>query len=261
MSLTPRTRLFVFLFLSGFIGILSVTLIDLTAIVKALPASAQKPLPMSPWLIKLVSLIQPSVILAIATLVGVLLAPRLGLSAPAFEALARGESLITALRPQIIPGLVGGLIGAVAVVLSWAIARTTLPQDFAARAEQFNRLMPVPTRLLYGGITEEVLLRWGLLTFLVWVAWRTLQHQDGRPRSVYVVCAILLSSVIFGAGHLPLAIMLSSSINVPIIVYVVTANSMFGLIAGYLYWRWGLEAAIIAHMLTHVGIISASYFA
>lgn len=236
-------------------------LIDIDAVVKALPASAQKPLPFAPWLIKLVSLIQPSAVLAIAAFVGVLLAPKIGLSSPAFEALARGESFMTALRPQIIPGLVGGFIGALAVVSSWAIARTVLPHDFAARAEQFNRLMPIPTRLLYGGITEEVLLRWGLLTFLVWAAWRIFQRQDGPPRSVYFVGAILLSSIIFGMGHLPLAFALGGSLNVPIIVYVVTVNSVFGLIAGYLYWHAGLEAAIIAHMLTHIGIISASYFA
>ena len=261
MTLTPRTKLFAVLFLAGFVGILSIMLIDLDAVVKALPASAQKPLPFAPWLIKLVSLIQPSLLLAVATFVGVLLAPKIGLSAPAFEALARGDKFTVKLRPQIIPGLVGGFIGALAVVSSWAVARTILPHDFAARAEQFNRLMPIPTRLLYGGITEEVLLRLGVLTLLVWAAWRIFQRQDAPPRSVYFVCAILLSSIIFGAGHLPLAFMLGSSLSVPIVLYVVTANSLFGLIAGYLYWRTGLEAAIIAHMLTHIGIISASYFA
>ena len=261
MTRTPRTRLFVILFLAGFIGILSVTLIDLDAVVKALPPSAQRPLPFAPWLIKLLSLIQPSVILAIATLVGVLLAPKVGLSAPACEALAGGHSFTAALRPQIIPGLIGGLIGAVAVISSWAVARAVLPPEFAARAEQFNRLMPIPTRLLYGGVTEEVLIRWGLLTLVVWAAWKIFQHGDGQPRRVYFVSAILFSSVMFGIGHLPLAFALGSSLSLPVVLYVVTANSVFGLIAGYLYWRKGLEAAIIAHMLTHIGIISASYFA
>jgi hypothetical protein len=258
---TPRTKLFTFLFLAGFIGILSVTLIDISAVVKALPASAQKPLPMSPWLIKLVSLIQPSVILAIATFVGLLLAPRVGLSAPAFEALSRGQSFTTALLPQIIPGLVGGLIGAVVIVLSWAIGRTVLPPEFAARAEQFNRLLPIPTRLLYGGVTEEIFFRWGLVTLLVWAAWRLLQHAKGQPKNIYFVCAILVSSIIFGLGHLPLAIFLGSGLAIPILLYVIVANSIFGVIAGCLYWRKGLEAAIIAHMLTHVGIITASYLA
>lgn len=35
-------------------------------------------------------------------------------------------------------------------------------------------------------------------------------------------------------------------LTLPIVVYIITVNSVFGLIAGYLYWRKGLEAAITA---------------
>lgn len=43
------------------------------------------------------------------------------------------------------------------------------------------------------------------------------------------------------------------------IAYVIVANSIFGLIAGYLYWQKGLEAAIIAHMSAHLVIVTAMY--
>jgi len=258
--MTYRIRLFGLLFLAGFTGILSTLLIDLSALVRILPVT-EASLPLSPWLIKLLGLIQPTVLLAAATLVGVVLTPKVSLSAPAFEALARRQSFTAALRPQIIPGLIGGLTGSLAIVLSWVLARHTLSPEFVVRAEQFNRLLPIPMRFLYGGITEEILLRWGLLTFFVWAAWKLFQRGHGQPRGPYFIGAILLSSIVFGLGHLPIAVMLGSRITVPIVLYIVTANSVFGLIAGYLYWRKGLEAAIIAHMLTHVGIISASYFA
>ncbi len=259
--MTYRTRLFGTVFLAGFTGVLSTLLIDLNAVVRILPVTSGTPLPMSPWLIKLVGLIQPTILVAVATLVGVLLAEKVRLSAPGFEAVARGASFFAALGTQIISGLAGGLIGAAAVVLSWVLTRPALPAEFVARAEQFNRLMPIPTRLLYGGVTEEVLLRWGLLTLLAWAAWRGLQRGQGKPRTSYLVGAIVISSIVFGLGHLPIAVGLGFRITLPIGLYIVTANSMFGLIAGYLYWRKGLEAAIIAHMITHVGIVSASYFA
>ena len=255
-----RTRLFGIVFVAGFIGVLSTLLVDVQALVRILPVTKGTALPMSPWLIKLVGLIQPTIIVAAATLVGVLLAEKVGLSSPAFEAFARGDSVIAALRTQIVPGLVGGLIGAIAVLSSWIASRAALPQDFVARAEQFNRLLPIPTRLLYGGITEEVLVRWGLLTLLVWACWRVFQHGHGKPKNGYLVAAILVSSIVFGLGHLPIAVALGS-LNLPIGLFIVTANSIFGLIAGYLYWRKGLEAAMIAHMLTHLGIVSASHFA
>lgn len=257
--MTVRTKLSLALFLAGFAGILSFLFIDVAALAQSLPVTAGAPLPMSPWVIKLVSLIQPTVLVAAAVLIGVALAPKVGLSAPAFEAWARGDSIVAALRPQLLPGLVGGIIGGVAVVSSWVVARQILPSEFAQRAEQMNRILPLPTRLLYGGITEEVLLRWGLLTLLVWLSWRFLQRARGEPRAVYLVSAILVSSIIFGLGHLPIAVALGSRITLAIFLYVVIANAIFGLIAGYLYWREGLEAAILAHMLVHVGIVTASY--
>jgi hypothetical protein len=44
-----------------------------------------------------------------------------------------------------------------------------------------------------------------------------------------------------------------------VIGFVVLANSVFGVIAGYLYWKLGLESAMIAHMFVHVIILIAMY--
>jgi len=44
---------------------------------------------------------------------------------------------------------------------------------------------------------------------------------------------------------------------VALILYVIGGNFIFGSIAGYLYWKKGLEAAMIAHMLAHVVMLTA----
>ncbi len=44
-----------------------------------------------------------------------------------------------------------------------------------------------------------------------------------------------------------------------LMIFIIIANSAFGLIAGYLYWKKGLESAIIAHMSAHLITIGASY--
>ena len=41
---------------------------------------------------------------------------------------------------------------------------------------------------------------------------------------------------------------------------MIVANSIFGLIAGYLYWKRGLESAMFAHMVAHVLLLTASYY-
>ena len=69
-----------------------------------------------------------------------------------------------------------------------------------ARSVELNKLLPLPTRLLYGGLTEELLLRWGLMTLIVWTAWRLFEKGKGKPQTVCLIGAIIASSVIFGLG-------------------------------------------------------------
>src|SRR5678809_1083871 len=94
-----------------------------------------------------------------------------------------------AFKPQIVPGVIGGIVGGIAIIASWLLCKPFLPAVFVLRAEKFNRLMPFLTRLLYGGITEELLLRWGVMTLLVWASWRIFQRGQGRPRASYFVSA------------------------------------------------------------------------
>jgi hypothetical protein len=258
-AMKPKTKLFFILWLAGFAGVLSFMLVDLVALLESLPATAGTTMPFSPSALKFLSLIQPTVILTVFVLVGVALASKVSLASPAAEALAGGGKWLPALRPQIVPGVIGGLAGGAAIVLTWFVWRPLLPALFVTRAEHLNTLMPLPTRLLYGGFTEELLLRWGVMTLLVWVAFRLFQKGQGRPSATWVVSAIFISSIVFGMGHLPIAYALGVRLTVPIVAYVVMANSMFGIIAGYLYWKKGLEAAIIAHMAAHVVIVSAAF--
>jgi membrane protease YdiL (CAAX protease family) len=97
------------------------------------------------------------------------------------------------------------------------------------------------------------------MTLLVWLAWRLLQKGQGTPKSICYVVAILLSALVFGIGHLPVTYMLFSEPTVSLILFVVIANSTFGLVAGYLYWKKGLESAIIAHVFGHIVLAVASY--
>lgn len=260
MKLSVKTRLFLVLFLAGFAGVVSILLLDLAAVVALLPAPAES-LPRITPAIKLLSLVQPTVLLAVAVLLGVLLAPRVGLSAPVAESIAAGavSRVASALRPQFIPGVLGSLVGAASVLLSAAVFKPFISADTLARISQFTRLLPLPTRFLYGGITEELLLRWGLMTLLVWVGWRLFQKERVKPAATCFIGAILVSAFIFGLGHLPVAVMLLGEPTAAVVLFVIVANSAFGMVAGYLYWKYGLESAMIAHLLGHVVLALASY--
>ena len=259
LTMAPKTRLFLILWLAGMSGVLSLLLVDIQALVAALPVPEGEPPPElpPPALLKLVSTLQPAVLTSLAVLLGVWLAPRVGLHSPAAEAFANGDPILPALTPQIFPGIIAGLASGVAIVATWVIAKPFMPEQFLVRAEGFNNLIPNAVRFLFGGITEEILLRWGMMTFLVWLAWALLKKATGKVPGIYFISAIVISAIAFGLGHLPLASVLAGELTLPIVLYVVVANSLFGFVAGFLYWRRGLEAAMIGHMFAHVVLVTA----
>jgi hypothetical protein len=153
---------------------------------------------------------------------------------------------------------VGAVVGSAGILLSGIVLKRLSPAHVNERISEFQALLPVPTRLLYGGITEELLLRWGFMTLLVWIGWRVFQKQQSKPTNMIFVVAILLSALVFALAHLPLAVFLVGEITAAIVFFVIVANSVFGVVAGYLYWKYGLESAIVAHMLLHVVLVLAS---
>ena len=253
-----KAKLFLILWLAGMAGVGSLLLIDLPGLVANLPLPPGTEVPPFTPAIKILSVVQPGVLVSLAVLAGVGLASKVGLSSPVAEAMAGGGQLRAALNPQIIPGLLGGFAGGVAIVLTGFVGKSLMPAEVIVRIEKLGQFLPFATRLLYGGIVEELLLRWGLMTLLVWAAWRLLQKGEGRPHAAFFVGAILLSSLIFAAGHLPLAFLLVPEVTPAYVAFVIVANSAFGVIAGFLYWKKGLESAMLAHIVTHAVLLAAS---
>lgn len=239
-STFPRRRVGVLLWSAGTLGAIAVTVTVLPML------SGTMPLPGPLWLILAASFFQSALIVALAVWAGVALAPSVGLRAPAFEAAARREPILPALRPQILPGLIAGALGGPFLFASLRAS----PEAIAALQGRFEP--PLVARALYGGITEEVLLRWGLMSAFTWLAWRFLQGKRGPVSPALVWVAIVASALVFGAGHLPVAGYLIGSLNLPIVLFVVGVNAVFGVLFGVLYWRRGLESAMIAHAMTHL---------
>jgi membrane protease YdiL (CAAX protease family) len=90
------------------------------------------------------------------------------------------------------------------------------------------------------GIQEEIIFRLGAMTFLAWLGAKLIPGD----RAVWV--ANVLAALLFGAAHLPQAI-LFLGVNAALISVVLLANGAAGVLCGWLYWRYGLLAAIVAH--------------
>lgn len=241
---TPRLRLATTMWLAGMLGVVVVALL----VVPILASGRTLPLPV--WAVSAISVAQGAIFLALAVWTGVVLAPRVGLRAPAFEAFSTGSPVMPALRPQWIPGVIGGLAGGALLI---ALSRHT-PQALTAAAPAVS--WPLSARLLYGGVTEELLLRWGFMTLLLWFLWRIFQRTSRRPSASLACLAIVGSAMLFGIGHLPAASALVGELAFPVVAFVVGGNVAFGVIAGLLYWRVGLESAVLAHGIAHLVVVA-----
>ena len=92
-------------------------------------------------------------------------------------------------------------------------------------------------------------MRLGLMTLLVWVGAQL--TRTSAPRPVVVWTAIVITALLFGAGHLPTtAAMLP--LTPLVIARALLLNGIGGIVFGWLYWKRGLLAAMLAHFSADV---------
>lgn len=102
--------------------------------------------------------------------------------------------------------------------------------------------------VLYGGVIEEILLRFGLMTVIVWLLGRLMKSAD---RSGVYIAGIIIAAFVFAAGHLPAAVQLFGFSAVTV-TRTMLLNFLPGIGFGYLYWKHGLAYAMLGHISTHV---------
>ncbi|GAA0704305.1 CPBP family glutamic-type intramembrane protease [Dokdonella soli] len=154
-------------------------------------------------------------------------------------------------RPHASNWLLAALLGALcAGAILGAIALFGTPLDRPAVAARD----PAPWRGLlaspYGAIVEET----GLRVFAMGcIAWLLARITAGVPRTWTMLAAIVLAALLFGVGHLPLAAQLGP-LTVAVIARVVSYKAFAGLVFGALYWKRGLEHAMLAHFCADLGL-------
>ena len=135
------------------------------------------PLDFAPLAFRALSLINPLILLTALVALGTWLAPCTSLDAPLVRAWLKRAPLGQIFQRQFLPALGVGILGAMILLLFAAISAPWFAETIAARFD-----MPLLPRLLYGGITEELISRWGLMTLSVWLLMR-LRLRARRPIS------------------------------------------------------------------------------
>lgn len=103
--------------------------------------------------------------------------------------------------------------------------------------------------LLVGGIIEEVMMRLFFMSLIVFIIFKILKKKE-IPTLVFIV-ANIISALLFAAGHLPSTATMTTL--TPVIIFrCFLFNGGLGLAFGYLYRKYGIVHAMIAHGMTHL---------
>lgn len=116
-----------------------------------------------------------------------------------------------------------------------------------AEIESYYKNAGIFSRIFYGGVIEEVIFRWGLLSLFIWLFSVLKIHLQ-----VSVWLAIIVSSLLFAIVHLPSIKLVSSQPKKEMYVYAMIGNVWVGVFAGFAFVQSGLGAAIAVHMLFHL---------
>jgi|WetSurMetagenome_2_1015567.scaffolds.fasta_scaffold308852_1 hypothetical protein len=227
-----RVRSFFFAWIAAFIGILFYMPVILTLI----PAKVLLRFSMNT--IVMIVVLQSLIVTAILAAIGAYLSPRIGFRAYLVSVHLKEKIFWVTLKKQFYFGVPIGLIGAMLACL--------IAPEFISYVSK----IPLLARVFYGGLTEEVAMRWCIMTGIVWVLWRIFQKGSGSPKSVLMYSSILLNQIVFASGHIP-ALKTAGVINLYWCVFTIFLVSLPW---GWLYWKRGLEAAMIAHASFHAFI-------
>jgi hypothetical protein len=196
-------------------------------------------------------LVQTTILFSITIFFGLLFAKTIGFKFPLIDALLTKTDYKKVLRSIAPLSIVSGILVALAIygldfLFSMQGSALSTHQNYA----------PVWQTLfaaLYGGIVEEVLMRLFLMSLFVWIAMKLLRRTT--PSNASIAIAIVLAAILFGLGHLPITAALTT-ITPLIVVRAIVLNGIGGIVFGWLFWKKGLESAILAHFTTDIFLLT-----
>jgi hypothetical protein len=214
---------------------------------------SQAPLPKP--LMLAVSVLQNAILIAIAAFVGLWAADHTGLGAPVIVSALSGEAVLVEIA-RYLP------LALLLSVVTWVIILALERFVFAPHVPQVLRQTDVKIQLwkrvlasFYGGLTEEILMRLFLMNLLAWLLSLLWSTPAGTPAVGAIWTANVLAALLFGLGHMPATAALTK-LTPWVAARGVVLNGVAGIVFGYLFWQYGLLAAMIAHftmdILLHV---------
>lgn len=185
---------------------------------------------------------------SLAIWVGLWLSSRANLGAPLLVRLLSGKSLSNLVERKVVSTsiLIGLAVGVIILGLC-AIQESTLPLG----APKFAHPSALPS--LFGSfsasVIEEIIFRLGAMSLIVSLFQS--KAKASTPSNLIIWTGIFVTSLLFGLVHLPMANKFFEL--TPIVVgTIMIGNGITGVTFGWLFWRYGLIMAMVAHFFADI---------
>ena len=205
----------------------------------------------SPELFALLSAIPNFILLVIALIIGFFTAHKVGLQSVIIHQNARQKSKSEWKKGIKLAIILGSIVGIVLRGFDYVL-QAFLPGSLTAMIQPYQTLELI-VALLYGGIVEELLMRFGLMSLLVLVLWKLFDRKSAKPANWVFIFAILISSLLFALGHYD-ATARTTEMTAFIWFRMLFLNGIGGLVFGWMYWKHNLELAMLTHMFAHIAM-------
>ncbi|KTC72515.1 hypothetical protein Lbir_1290 [Legionella birminghamensis] len=194
--------------------------------------------------------IQTLVMVMLMSVAGTVLSQRTGLGDPLLSALLGGgeawrqiQDGLVAIGVLTVIGLLGFLL------LYYGLAMRVLDQPTLLALQTFRNKIGLDGCILYGGGVDEILARWGLLNVILYFA----MLFSGQKTNAMVWTAIVISGIFFTLGQLPAYLAAGCRASRQFVYCMLILCLWQALIFGYIFWHYGLLAAMFAHIVFYLG--------
>jgi membrane protease YdiL (CAAX protease family) len=149
------------------------------------------------------------------------------------------------------------IVQAIAVKALWSptLAATAPPAMKEAGRKAFELFKAHPVAVGVGfPIIEEIHFRLFLMTVLVWLIAKLLRAPAGKLGAAGWWTAIAIQGLLFGAIHAATG---EGTLRWEprVVQMLLEPRIVAGIVLGYVYWRWGLETSILAHVIADLGVL------
>ncbi|MCI4568994.1 CPBP family intramembrane glutamic endopeptidase [Lysobacter sp. CFH 32150] len=187
--------------------------------------------------------LQAFVLLGLLSLLGLRMGHRVGLGSPLLQTWLARRAIPGWRTLKPVQSIAIGAIFAVIVLGASLLLDPLLPKPLHAITDTGKSALNGLLASFYGGIAEELQLRLFLMTLLVW-SFTAFGRRQPRVTTYWV--AIVIAALLFGVGHLPAAAKLWGLSDI-VVFRTIALNAVVGLAFGWLYWRRGIEMAMLGH--------------